>query len=399
MKRKIIKFLIPLLLFFIPLTASASDYGVDWSSYQGAYGKYSSNKSISFAFSKLGGDNYSYVSPVYSSQVQSGLNKGVRMHTYVWAENITSITEADYFTGKYLPMVQTPKDSIVAIDVEAGYVNNNAVIRMMDNIKAAGFTPMFYSYKPFIQSQGVDISRIVRKFGSSSIWIAGYPTREQGVDPLFAYFPSIEGAGIWQYSDNGTFGGLDMNIDLSGITKAGYDKGYTTPVVPAKPATPSVKPAERPSIKPNTYTVRSGDSLSSIAYKFGTSVNSIASLNGIYNVNLIYPGQVLKVSGTPVSSNTYTVRSGDSLSSIAYKLGTSVNSIASLNGIYNVNLIYPGQVLKVSGTSVNANTYTVRTGDTLSGIGYKLGVSYYTIAAKSGISVNSIIYPGQTLRF
>jgi len=397
MKRKIIKFLIPILLFFIPLTASASDYGVDWSSYQGAYGKYPSNKPISFAFSKLGGDNYSYISPVYSSQVQSGLNKGIRMHTYVWAENITSITEADYFTGKYLPMVQTPKGSIVAIDVEAGYVNNNAVIRMMNNIKAAGYTPMFYSYKPFIQSQGVDISRIVRTFGSSSIWIAGYPTREQGADPLFTYFPSIEGAGIWQYNDNGTFGGLDMNIDLTGITKAGYGNGYTTPIVPAKPTVPSVKPSVKPSINSNTYTVRSGDSLSSIAYKLGTSVNSIASLNGIYNVNLIYPGQVLKVSDSVVRSNTYTVKSGDSLSGIASKLGMSVNSLASLNGIYNVNLIYPGQVLKVSGATVSSNIYTVKSGDSLSGIGYKYGISYYTLAAKNGISVNSVIYPGQRL--
>ena len=395
MKAKIIKLLIPLLLFLVPLTASASDYGVDWSSYQGTYGRYPSNKSISFAFSKLGGDNYYYVSPVYSSQVQSGLNKGIRMHTYVWAESITNITEADYFTGKYLPMVQTPKGSIVAIDVEAGYINNDSIIRMMSNIKTAGFTPMFYSYKPFIQSQGVDISRIVKTFGTSSVWIAGYPTKEQGVDPLFAYFPSIDGAGIWQYSDNGDFGGLDMNIDLTGITKVGYSKGYTTPVVPVKPTTPSVKPA----VTSNTYTVKSGDNLSGIASKFGTSVNSLASLNGITNVNLIYPGQVLKVSGTVVTSNTYTVKSGDSLSGIASKFGTSVNSLASLNGITNVNLIYPGQVLKVSGTVVTSNTYTVKSGDTLSGIGYKLGISYYTIAAKSGISVNSIIYPGQILRF
>ncbi|MGS0652702.1 LysM peptidoglycan-binding domain-containing protein, partial [Staphylococcus arlettae] len=82
------------------------------------------------------------------------------------------------------------------------------------------------------------------------------------------------------------------------------------------------------------YTVKSGDSLSSIAVKYGTSYQKIMSLNGLNNY-VIYPGQRLKVSGSTststsgsTSSNTsttsyYTVKSGDSLSAIAAKYGTT----------------------------------------------------------------------------
>ena len=98
----------------------------------------------------------------------------------------------------------------------------------------------------------------------------------------------------------------------------------------------------------STYTVQSGDTLSSIASKFGTSYQTLASLNGISNPNLIYVGQVLQVTGSASNSSVYyTVRAGDNLSSIASRYGTSYQSIASLNGLANPNLIYAGQTLKI----------------------------------------------------
>ena len=106
--------------------------------------------------------------------------------------------------------------------------------------------------------------------------------------------------------------------------------------------------AKQNAIQPatTTYTVRSGDSLSAIAAKFGTTVSALQSANNIHNANLIYPGQVLKVSGQATTSNTYTVRSGDNLSTIASRLGTTVAHLQSVNGIRNANLIYSGQNLK-----------------------------------------------------
>ncbi|HHU4007755.1 LysM peptidoglycan-binding domain-containing protein, partial [Enterococcus faecalis] len=93
-----------------------------------------------------------------------------------------------------------------------------------------------------------------------------------------------------------------------------------------------------------THIVQHGETLSSIAYQYGTDYQTLASLNGLANPNLIYPGQVLKVNGS-ATSNVYTVQLGDNLSSIAAKLGTTYQALAALNGLSNPNLIYPGQTL------------------------------------------------------
>ena len=98
-----------------------------------------------------------------------------------------------------------------------------------------------------------------------------------------------------------------------------------------------------------TYTVKSGDTLSEIGQKLGVDWKEIASLNGIKSPYTIYPGQVLKISGgnSAPAKVTYIVKSGDTLSGIASKYGTTVNAIASANGISNPNLIYAGQVLTI----------------------------------------------------
>ncbi|WP_204171664.1 LysM peptidoglycan-binding domain-containing protein [Staphylococcus sp. GDY8P100P] len=165
-----------------------------------------------------------------------------------------------------------------------------------------------------------------------------------------------------------------------------------------------------------TYKVQSGDSLWSIANKYNMSVSKLKSLNNITS-NVIFPKQVLTVSGTTsssssttTSSNTtyYTVKSGDSLSSIAVKYGTSYQKIMSLNGLNNY-VIYPGQRLKVSGstststsgsTSSNTSTtsyYTVKSGDSLSAIAAKYGTTYKKIMELNGLS-DYFIYPGQRLK-
>lgn len=77
------------------------------------------------------------------------------------------------------------------------------------------------------------------------------------------------------------------------------------------------------------------------------STDNLASMNNINNPNLIYPGQVLQVSGSGNSTGgSYTVKSGDVLSIIAQNLGVSTQHLVNSNGISNPNLIYPGQILK-----------------------------------------------------
>ena len=160
-----------------------------------------------------------------------------------------------------------------------------------------------------------------------------------------------------------------------------------------------------------TYKVKSGDSLWSIANKYNISIAKLKSLNNLTS-NVIFPNQTLKVSGTTTSSTstssssatTYTVKSGDSLSSIAAKHGTTYQKIMSLNGLSNFT-IYPGQKLKVSGststsgstTSGKTTTYTVKSGDSLSAIAAKYGTTYQKIMSLNGLK-NFNIYPGQKLK-
>jgi LysM repeat protein/GH25 family lysozyme M1 (1,4-beta-N-acetylmuramidase) len=98
-----------------------------------------------------------------------------------------------------------------------------------------------------------------------------------------------------------------------------------------------------------TYTVRSGDSWWGIAKKYGMSMYTLASLNGKSINNTIYPGQVLKISESEATSSKvyYTVKKGDTVSGIASQYDVSVSQIKSLTELKNVNFIYVGQSLRV----------------------------------------------------
>ncbi len=104
-----------------------------------------------------------------------------------------------------------------------------------------------------------------------------------------------------------------------------------------------------------TYTVQRGNTLSQIANTYGVTVNHIVQMNNIQNPNLIYPGEKLRITESsntnlnPVMQNNYyTIQRGDTLSGIARRYGVTVQYLVNLNGIRNPNLIYAGQLLKVS---------------------------------------------------
>jgi|ERR1700733_3578747 tyrosinase len=99
----------------------------------------------------------------------------------------------------------------------------------------------------------------------------------------------------------------------------------------------------------STYVVQQGDTLSGIAQRFGVSLQALEAANPqIHDPNKIYPGQVITVPVNPPPHGTYVVQSGDTLSGIAQKLGVSLQALEAANPqISDPNLIFPGQLVTI----------------------------------------------------
>jgi LysM repeat protein len=159
----------------------------------------------------------------------------------------------------------------------------------------------------------------------------------------------------------------------------------------------------------DTYIVMRGDTLKSLAIQFGTSVETLLSLNkNITNANLIYEGQRLVIPsgrGVPVpppttpppaSGQTYYAQRGDTLRIIAAKFGTTVDAILKVNpNITNANLIYVGQAISIP---ASPTTYVVQRGDTLRIIASKFGTTVEALLVLNPKITNAnIIYVGQVI--
>ncbi len=401
------------------IQADEREYGTDTAIYQGVSAQ-KVQASDTFSIAQVGGSVHGrlYDQWTYRSQVSTGIAMGLRMHTYVWMETGGNTMQTANMLNYFLPKIQTPKGSIIALDYEDGagpsaQANTDNVLYGMRRIRDAGYTPVLYSGKYYIANH-LQLDRILSEF-PNSLWIASYADMQVRTRPLWGYFPSMPGVAIWQFTSTGRAGGLDYNVDLLGITKKGYkygdaerpvtkpeavkegiqadhtpkkaiEAGYTVKVnfssktwsngasIPSWVKGNSYEviqtsgnkvllkgimswidrsnveilqtSTQAQTVASGTYVVQQGDSLSAIATRYNTTVGILQSLNNIRNVNLIYPGQVLRVNGQVTAQRTYTVRYSDNLSVIASRLGTTVSHLQSMNGIRNANLIYPGQSLR-----------------------------------------------------
>jgi len=154
------------------------------------------------------------------------------------------------------------------------------------------------------------------------------------------------------------------------------------------------------------HIVQWGENLTLIARRYGVTIAAIAQVNSLANPNYIYVGQRLFIrSGAPPppgETTTYVVRSGDTLVTIARRLGTAVNSIVSLNGILNPDLIYVGQRLQIPGSGApvqpsNTCIHVVKAGDTLSTIALAYRTTVWAITIANNLANPSFIWVGQRL--
>jgi membrane-bound lytic murein transglycosylase D len=190
---------------------------------------------------------------------------------------------------------------------------------------------------------------------------------------------------------------------------------------PAPPPAAKEEPKPQPKPEPppavvTRYTVRSGDTLSTIADKLGVATRDLQLWNGIVDPRDLKAGQVLTVKGghadpsassssVTVKATTYTVRSGDTLSAIADRYDMKVADLMAYNGIRDASSLKAGQTLKLTGTVASSSgssagsysTHTVRSGESLGIIAEKYHVSVSDLKAWNGLK-SSTIYPGDKLK-
>jgi len=156
---------------------------------------------------------------------------------------------------------------------------------------------------------------------------------------------------------------------------------------------------------PASYTVKAGDSLWKISQAYGVSISQIKSLNGLSG-DIIYPGQVLKLSTYSASGSTnYTVKAGDTLWKIANAKGTTIAAIKKANNLTS-DMIYVGQVLKIPTAGASQPqavtqwpkvTYIVQPGDTAQSISKKFGVPAADILKYNYMTADEWFYAGDKI--
>lgn len=156
------------------------------------------------------------------------------------------------------------------------------------------------------------------------------------------------------------------------------------------------------SVYGQVYYVQPGDSLYSIAARYGTSITSLSQANGLSN-NEIYPGQALSITSknnTSSSHVAYTVLPGDSLFLIAQKFGVTVDALKSSNNLSS-DYLSVGRQLSIpsvkSSSSSTTSRYLVQPGDSIFLIAQRYGITAAALRAANNLSSDATIYPNQSL--
>lgn len=294
-----------------------------------------------------------YVNPKCDSQYQSAKGAGRLLGVYHYVDGSDPVAQANYFVTHCRNYIG---EALIALDWEAEQNPRWGDVNFLEQVVRAFIAKTKIRPVIYTMASAYAAVKAVADRNNCALWIAQYGS----MDPTgYQSHPWNEGAyacAIRQYSSNGRLPGYGGPLDLNlAYMDAAAWKRYANPQgkpTPAPAPAPKPKPAPKPAPKPKTgtYTVRSGDTLSGIASKYGTTWQELQRINGIADANRIYPGQVLTLpgGGKPApQKRAYTVKSGDTLSGIAARFGTSWQALAQKNGLSNPNLIFPGQVLRI----------------------------------------------------
>ena len=270
----------------------------------------------------------------FDQNIKNAKNAGVKVgvYHYSYASSIENARQEAKYCLDIVKASGVSLDLPIYFDIEDKSIGNNydkktrtnMCIAFCSEIENAGYWAGVYSNLNWFNNY-LDKHELFKRY---TIWFAQYnDTREMDCD-------------IWQYTSSGRVNGISGNVDMNIMYRdlVSEIKGNKTETPTTKQETVSY------------YRVQSGDTLSGIASKYGTTYQYLAEINGIDNPNLIYEGQSLKVpNSNEPSYHIYTVTSGDSLWKIAESIlgdGNRYREIKELNGLSS-DTIYPGQTLKI----------------------------------------------------
>ena len=278
-----------------------------------------------------GSDAGFYTDSRFNDNYNKALNVGLHIGTYYFVgKNCLSKEDGIEDAKRFINIIKNKKfDLPVYIDVEAQPSGQqekvtDAIIGFCNEMEKNGYYVGVYASDIFGFKDRINLSRINGRY---SLWVARY-----GSKPTYA-----TNYDVWQYSDSGKVNGINGNVDMDEIIKDfptiiknaglnGYSKTSSQPVNPTKK---TIDELAREVI--NGKWGNGADRkarLTSAGYNYQEVQNRV---NQILAPKIVY----------------YTVKSGDTLSAIAKRYGTTVNQLVAWNNIKNPNLIYPNQKLRV----------------------------------------------------
>lgn len=292
-----------------------------------------------------------YTDECCDSFYQKAKSLGKKLGIYHFARpdlGNTAVAEADWFLKETKGY---HKEAILILDWEQKALNYSTswAKAWLDRVyEKTGVKPVLY-----IQASALsqDWSAVAK--ADYGLWVANYGSNNgTPQESVFNRYPLKHWSfyALWQYTSKGRLNGYNGDLDLNyfnGDTSA-WDKYAGGSPSSGQQSTNSGQENDTQTTNSatQTYTVKKGDTLSGIASKYGTTYQELARINGIANPDKIYPGQVIKINGSSTSI-TYTVQKGDTLTAIAKKYGTTINKIANDNNIADPNKIYTGQKLVI----------------------------------------------------
>lgn len=253
---------------------------------------------------------------------------------------------------KFIDYVKTMNDNgelppVLDLESNDGQTKDKVISRAktwLDLVEAAfGKKPIIYSGQYFLQDYFSEAGGGPPAWTKSyPLWLAQYPNNY--VEGMTPYLPrGWYKWSFWQYSEKGKVNGINASVDLN-LFNGSLEELY-------KLAGAEIIKDKEPT--PQKHTVAAGDSFETIANKYAVTVRELINANP----QLLKTGEQLTIpaavaipsenGNTSGSPRTHAVKPGDSLTSIAIKYGTTVAAIASLNNITNINNISVGQLLYI----------------------------------------------------